>query len=310
MAVQGGADGPVPSRMPSLLHEAHLLLFRNEPTLAPALIRDVLRVELPSYQEARIVSADLTDVQPAEYRADLVVQLFDGESVCGIVVEVQLSAKEPKRFAWLAYVVNLHARLKCPVHLLIVTADDAVARWASQPIEIGGRNRFTPLVLGPSAIPEIVDDVVARANPELAVLSTMAHGRDSDADKCARIALAARRASEPLDDDRSRMYVDLIENSLSEAARQALMNMDPQKYVYQSEFARKYFGEGVRQGVEQGVAQGEARGRVALLARQLALRFGPLSEPAQNRLRAASIEELDAMGERLLTASTLEAALD
>src|SRR5678815_3116514 len=95
--------------MPSLLHESHLLLFRNQPALAPALLRDVLRVELPSYQEARIVSADLSDVRPTEYRADLVVQLFDGKSVCAIVVEVQLSVKEPKRFAWPAYVVNLHA---------------------------------------------------------------------------------------------------------------------------------------------------------------------------------------------------------
>lgn len=84
--------------MPSHLHEAHLLLFQNQPTLAAQLMRDVLHVSIPSYTEARVVSADLTDIQPAEYRADMVIQLFEGVSVFGIVVEVQLSIDERKRF--------------------------------------------------------------------------------------------------------------------------------------------------------------------------------------------------------------------
>ena len=59
--------------MPSQLHEVLLQLFRNRPGLAPELLRDALHQELPSYTEARIDSADLSEVQPAEYRADLVV---------------------------------------------------------------------------------------------------------------------------------------------------------------------------------------------------------------------------------------------
>ena len=39
----------------------------------------------------RIESADLTEVVPAEYRADLIVLLVDGKPVLAIVVEVQLS---------------------------------------------------------------------------------------------------------------------------------------------------------------------------------------------------------------------------
>jgi hypothetical protein len=38
--------------MPSQLHEALLLLFRNRPSLAPELLRDALHVELPEYTEA------------------------------------------------------------------------------------------------------------------------------------------------------------------------------------------------------------------------------------------------------------------
>jgi hypothetical protein len=77
--------------MPSLQHESLLLLFRNRPELAPELLRDALHVALPAYSEVRLESAELTDVNPAEYRADLVVLLVDGKPVLGIVLEVQLS---------------------------------------------------------------------------------------------------------------------------------------------------------------------------------------------------------------------------
>ncbi len=90
--------------MPSQLHESHLLLFRNQPTLAVDLIRDALHVDVPRFAEARVVSAELTDIQPAEYRADMVIQLFDAAAVLGIVLEVQLSVDERKRFVWPAYV--------------------------------------------------------------------------------------------------------------------------------------------------------------------------------------------------------------
>jgi hypothetical protein len=73
--------------------------------------------------------------------------------------------------------------------------------------------------------------------------------------------------------------------------------MDPAKYEYQSDFARRY------------VAQGKLEGRVALISKLLALRFGPLAGDVQARIEVASIAELDAIGERLLSARTLDEAL-
>jgi hypothetical protein len=287
--------------MPSQLHEALLLLFRNRPTLAPELLRNALNVALPEYSEARIDSADLTEIQPAEYRADLVVLLLNGEPVLGIIVEVQLSADERKAFVWPVYVANLRAKLECPVCLLVVTADESTAKWASKVIDLGGGNRFAPFVLGPSGVPFVTDEKAARADPELAVLSAMAHGKDPDVDRSLQIAMAAQLASLGLDDDRSRLYCDLVQNALSEAARRALQNMDPAKYEYQSEFAKRY--------VAQGREEGRTLGRTDLLARQLTRRFGTLPDAARTRLTSASIDELDAIGERLLTAKNLEEAL-
>jgi hypothetical protein len=287
--------------MPSGPHEWLLQLFRNRPSLAPELLRDALHMELPQFTEARIDSADLTDVQPAEYRADVVVRLLDGASVLGIVVEVQFSADPRKRFAWPAYVANLRRRLECPVCLLVVTADEAIARWAAKPIDMGCGNRFAPLVLRPSGVPEVTDEAQAHADPELAVLSAIAHGKDSDTDKSAQIALAARNAVRDLDEDRSKMYFDLIDIHLSEAARRAMQAMDTRKYEYQGEFARRY--------VAEGEARGEIKGRAALVIRQLALRFGPLPQQVETRIAEASVAELDEIGERLLTAQTLDEAI-
>jgi hypothetical protein len=42
--------------MPSHRHEALLQLFRNRPTLAVELLRDVLHAELPEYSDVRIDS--------------------------------------------------------------------------------------------------------------------------------------------------------------------------------------------------------------------------------------------------------------
>lgn len=69
--------------MPSRLHEALLLLFRNRPELAPELLNQALGIKLPDHTEVRIESTDLSEFPPTEYRADLVVLLCDGKPVLG-----------------------------------------------------------------------------------------------------------------------------------------------------------------------------------------------------------------------------------
>lgn len=287
--------------MPSRLHESLLLLFRNRPKLAPDVVRDALRIDLPAYSDVRLDSADLTDIQPAEYRADLVVLLLEGKPVHGIIVEVQLTRDKRKRLTWPAYVANLRARFDCPVCLLVVASTHAVARWAARTIEIGGGNFFTPLVLGPSGVPKVTDESQARADPELAVLSSMTHGRRADSRTAVRIAKAALAGSVSLEEDRSKFYVDLILHSLTDAAKKALQAMDMKTfmktYEYQSDFARRY------------VSQGEQIGRATVVMRQLHKRFGSLTPEARDQIIAASIPELDAIAERLLTAPTLQDAL-
>jgi hypothetical protein len=72
-------------------------------------------------------------------------------------------------------------------------------------------------------------------------------------------------------------------------------------YEYQGDFSRRYYG--------QGKAEGMAQGRIELILKQLALRFGPLTEATQARVRGAQDAQLDAVAERVLTAKTLEEAV-
>jgi hypothetical protein len=223
--------------MPSMLHEALLTLFRNRPELAPELLRDVLGIELPAYTEARIDSAELTDIVPAEYRADLVILLVDGRPVLGIVVEVQLGKDPRKRFTWPVYAAGLRARLECDACVLVVTADDAVAAWAAEPVALGGGSVFRPLVVGPRGVPVVSSPELAHGVPELAVLSAMAHGR-GDVAIAVQIALTVAGATEGLDPDRRALYSDLVMAALSEAARKALQ-MLPSGYEFQYEPYRR-----------------------------------------------------------------------
>jgi len=94
--------------------------------------------------------------------------------------------------------------------------------------------------------------------------------------------------------------------------------MDMKNYRYQSDFARKYHSEGIaegkqegiREGRQEGLAHGVREGRAALITRQLEKRFGSLTAQARQRIESATITDLDAIGERLLTASTLDDAVE
>ena len=172
--------------------------------------------------------------------------------VYGIVIEAQLAPDERKSFVWPVYAVNLRARLELPVCTLVVTVDEATARWAAKPVDLGGGNSYRPLVLGPAGVPEVdrrsAGAAWTRSWPFSRPWRT---GRMRTAGKPLQIALAAQLASLGLDEDRARIYFDLVLASLGEAARRELRAMDPAKYEYQSDFAKRYVAQGRAEGRAQ-----------------------------------------------------------
>ena len=269
--------------MASMQHEGLLLLFRNRPTLAPELLRDALGIPLPAYSEVRVESAELTEVVPTEYRADLVVLLLEGQPIFAIIVEVQLSRDSGKAMTWPLYLASLRARVGCPTALLVVSPDAAVARWCARPIELGHPGFvLRPLVAGPDAIPIVTDERAAKQDPELTVLSAMAHGQREVGEAIAQAVLSA---VEGLESERVRLYVDLALSSLNEVARAALEAlMRSGNYEYQSEFARKY----VAQGREEGRQEGEMQALLQSLLEVLDARGFEVDAHSRQRLLACT----------------------
>ena len=68
---------------------------------------------------------------------------------------------------------------------------------------------------------------------------------------------------------------------------------------------RETVQEWTQQWLEEGRQKGRQEGEAHLLKRQLAQKFGPLTEADQARIQHADSDELLAWGERLLTARTL-----
>lgn len=286
--------------MPSMAHEILVDLFKNRPSLAAEILNEVLGVSLAPYTEVRLSSADLTEIQPAEYRADVVAVLLDqGTPVHVVIVEVQLAADSRKRISWPAYVTGSRAFHGCPAAILVIAPDPAVARWCAEPIEIGHPGFvLRPTVLRRTEVPVVTDLEKAARSPELGVLSAMAHG---ETDVGETIASAVLPAILGLDDERARFYYDLVYNSLNEAARQAL-ETKMKDYEYQSDFAKKYVAQGRVEGRAEGLTEGLTKGLTEGLTKGLA--EGRSEEAARNLLtvlRVRGIPVSDAVRERILT---------
>jgi hypothetical protein len=203
--------------MPSTLHEALIEMFRNRPSLAAELLGGPLGVELPAYQVARLESGDLPDLTPTEYRADVVVVLAAAETpLLAVAVEVQLGRDNGKRWSWPVYLTTLRARLRCPTVLLVVCADVAAATWCAAPIELGHPGwTLSPLVLEPDRVPVVTDTEEAARDPELAVLSAMAHGGRPDRTDVLHALVSALAA---VDQERATLYSNVVLAALPAAA--------------------------------------------------------------------------------------------
>jgi hypothetical protein len=225
-----------------------LELVRNHPAFAADLLGQLLHVELPHFTEARLAESTLNELVPVEYRADAVVLFEDTRPVYGAILEAQLQRDDQKLFSWPAYAVVARARHRCPFVVIVVTPDPAVARWAGQQVDLGGGDLYRTLVVGPENIPQVTDRSHALRDPQLAVLSVMAHGQ-GDVATAAAIGRAAADAISSLPQEQRELYSILIEAALSEAAR---------KVVEMQPGLEKFFTEAQRRFHDRGKAEGKA----------------------------------------------------
>jgi hypothetical protein len=272
--------------MPSFRHEILVDLFRGNGRLATELLRTCTGIAV-DHARVGLESIDLSQVAPTAYYADTVAILRDraGRPVTGVIVEVQLWTDANKLLSWPVYVSTLRAKLACAAVLLVVTPDRRVARWARKPIELGHPGfRLTPVVIEFKDVPWVRDRAAASRLPELAMLSVMAHPE-------LEIAEVAIEAIAQLPVDRRQLYLDVILMALPEAIRR-ILEARMQGYEYQSDFARKYYGQGRKEGRQAGRQKGRKEGRqeglraaVVALART---KLGKLSDDDLAAIEAVS----------------------
>jgi hypothetical protein len=104
--------------MPSLEHEAPLEVIRQQPDVVADLLRRVLpQLRLPARVTGALGSADMSQVAPAQYLADMVVVLSDqqtGKPVLAVVIEPQGRDRKTKKVSWPVYLRPPSRPTECP----------------------------------------------------------------------------------------------------------------------------------------------------------------------------------------------------
>ncbi|BCJ38763.1 hypothetical protein Athai_62660 [Actinocatenispora thailandica] len=287
--------------MPSVMHEALIAVFHQNPSLAAVLLGDVLGVKVPDWHNARLDAGETNELPHTEYRADAVVTLCEADRpVLSVVVEVQLRRDPAKRWSWPVYLATLRARLQCPVALLVVCPDTRAAAWCGEPIELGHPGwMLQPLVAGPNQIP------VQSDTAELAVLSGLAHAAGPD---CRQALDAANVALDTIDPDLAVRYIEIMLAALPEAARRYLeAKMSTHTFEFQSDYARRLRAEGRTEGRTEGRAEGEA----AALLMLFDARGWVVSDEIRRRLDGCTdVDQLDRWLRRAANAASLDEVFD
>jgi hypothetical protein len=267
--------------MPSNEHEIPLQLVDDRLELLPELLQRALHLTLPPYKELRREKSELGELSATERRADLVVTLRDGDTVkAGIILEVQLKIDNRKLYNGPAYAASLHAELNLarfdpktneeygqpiPVYLVVLTFSEATAKWAEAPIRtLLPNSPIQFLVIGPSLIPRIETGEEAKKNPELALLSAMAHARRPK--DVPVVGAAFEGIASLMDPERVNMYLDYLAAVLSDGLKahlERLMNIDPNTFEFRSTTFRKLFQDKLDIEVKKEVAKEVAKEKLA-----------------------------------------------
>ena len=262
--------------MPSRKHQRLVVLLTEYPRLLVELARSCPGIDMPDVLEL-LPGPETVRFPTTERTADgaVLVRRNGGGIGEAFVLEVQLEKEAEKHIAWPAYVVGTAARLRCPTTLVVVAGSERVARWASQPIDLGhGRAVIQPLVVGPRQIPSALTLEEARERPDRLALSVIIHGHERGSLGLNRMAVKIARELLARGDHRSKVLADLIVGSGREEVRRMERAEDTEtgwgKTFWFGEIGKavaKGWAEGRRTGRVKGKAEGLAKGKAEGLAK-------------------------------------------
>ena len=290
--------------MPSALHEGLIQLFHDAPEFVTTILGNVSAMTLMGHTRIETRSESATVLEVAERRVDAVFEVNDDSGRFAVALEVQLRPEDAKLWRWPTYIARLRERLGCPVALLVICMNNRTAKWAAEPIFLGRPDSYLrPLAMGPKDVPVITETDASRVTPELALLSTLAHGRRRGRPTREMVDILDSALGK-MDTHRAVDYTELALGLLSTPARSYLEGlMATVTKPYHSEFTDR-----IRVEAEaRGKACGEAAASARMLLLTLESREVGLSDE-QRRLIENCVDSarLEAWFRRALTATTAE----
>ncbi|WP_157430052.1 hypothetical protein [Actinomadura oligospora] len=288
--------------MPTREHESPLALIEEDPPLAARLLHWAGGPVMSPHAEFRLESADLSEFDPTEYRADRVVGVYadaDGHPGCGVIVESQRRYDEGKFWSWPAYVANFRARKRCEGYLVVLCYDEKVAERCRVRIPLGNPGSYLyVLVVGPKEIPLITDPDEVQ-DPLDAVLSTLVHAAGPHGRDVAEAMIDALARLVP-DGDQRKTDIDNVTALQSDAVRNMLEEL---MVTRDTEPKTQLFKDWKDEGKGEGDAEASRRHLLALLDAR-GLRIDDARREAVND--CVDPERLETWFQRALTASSVD----
>ncbi|WP_199034266.1 hypothetical protein [Glycomyces salinus] len=287
-------------------HEAPLRLLQDNPKLAEELYCGLLGRRLPDYTDVKPGSEAMTRGDDAVIRnCDNVAVYYRGEKEAfALLFEVQRGRDDDKRYSWLDYIASARTRLQCPVALVVITFDEATAKWTSEPIQTGHPGLILrPLLIGPSQIPVITDPDEGRENVSIALLSLIAHGGGEQGGDVIRAYYETIRG---FDRTLWSRYAEYALNALQGDQFMVLQEIIMSDTTLPNTYRLGLFGEKYREGRAEGKSEGLVEGERTALNLYLELREIPVSQEVRFRIDSCEdAEQLKAwLGDLIRTDST------
>lgn len=303
--------------MVTIGHEGPIQIIRDNPEVIAQILRTAFDVEVSDDLVIRTTSETFTQIAPAAYVADNVVEICEGgstEPTIAVVAETQNQIDKDKRGSWPVYLTALHAKTDCPCYLIVFCPKRYVAAWARQTIRIGHPDfNLTPLVIGPGIKPLVTTTDQAAQAPEMAILGTLANVT-RPTKEAMEITHAALATIENAGHENATLYTDLVLSSLPRAARrilEELVNTGTAEYKFKSDFALRNQAIGEAKGKAKGKAEGKAEGEAVLLLTVLKARRICVSDEVRDRVMACKDEQqLIEWATRAVTAESADELFD
>jgi len=256
--------------MPSPEHQAIVDLFRQRPTLIAALLPRTAGIALPEDLLLKVGQSTFSAIASTDFHADLFAQPAGNvpPEIPNVVVEVQLGVDSDKLSSWPLYQAMGWRETNRLTAVLVVTPYLEIATWAGRFIQTGpGKSGCDVFVAGPHEIPRVVDQEEARRQPELAVLSVLAHGGEPDALEVAKSGLTGLDSG-GLSAELGQIVYDQIWSRLNPALHRALEAfMNQQAYEFKSDHVKGLLARGEKTGLANAIL-------VALRERQVRVSAG------------------------------------